>query len=355
LSQLQSQCWAPEELAAKQGERVTHRLSGEPDTRPVMFSLRPSEPTPSVLSGSMRRVDIADGRKLVALTFDLCEYRGEVAGYDGEIVDMLRQLGAKATLFAGGKWLLDHKDRAQQLMSDPLFELGNHGWSHANVRRITPDKVGEEIRNTQAAFEAVRFDFSRRACVKQQPQAFSSIPRRLELYRFPYGACNPEALQSVADQGLLAVQWDISLADPDAEESADMMLQTVLRRVRPGSIIIGHANGRGVHTREALPRIIAELRKRGYEFVTVSELMAAGEPVITQDCYDQKPGDVNRYDRPRSKPRDSSAGGVDGIAADAPTATSSDLGGEKPKPRRRPAKPAGGGVPALFPDWIVNG
>ena len=43
--------------------------------------------------------------------------------------------------------------------------------------------------------------------------------------------------------------------------------------------------------------LIPELKKRGFEFVTVSELLAAGEPEIAQECYDNKPGDVNRYDK----------------------------------------------------------
>jgi hypothetical protein len=39
----------------------------------------------------------------------------------------------------------------------------------------------------------------------------------------------------------------------------------------------------------------------GFEFVTVSELMAAGKPVVSPDCYDSRPGDTNRYDHPLIK------------------------------------------------------
>src|SRR5690606_216415 len=54
--------------------------------------------------------------------------------------------------------------------------------------------------------------------------------------------------------------------------------------------------GRGWHTAEALPIAIPKLKAKGFEFVTVSELIALGEPVITSECYDRKPGDTNRYD-----------------------------------------------------------
>jgi hypothetical protein len=96
--------------------------------------------------------------------------------------------------------------------------------------------------------------------------------------------------------GLLPIQWDVSSGDPTASQSAAGITQNVLEGVRPGSIVLFHANGRGWHTEAALPDIIAGLKARGYEFVTVTELLAAGEPVMSATCYDSRPGDV---DRPR--------------------------------------------------------
>jgi peptidoglycan/xylan/chitin deacetylase (PgdA/CDA1 family) len=128
----------------------------------------------------------------------------------------------------------------------------------------------------------------------------SRVPARIGLYRFPYGACNADALRTVAEQGLLAIQWDVSMADPVLGQTSDRIVNVVMRKVRPGSIIIGHANGRGVHTSEALAILVPKLKAEGYQFVSVSELLAAGDPEITQECYDERPGDVNRYDKPRT-------------------------------------------------------
>ena len=63
-----------------------------------------------------------------------------------------------------------------------------------------------------------------------------------------------------------------------------------------GRLSSGHANGRGWHTFEALPIAIPRLKAGGYKFVTVSELIALGKPVIASECYDRKPGDTKRYD-----------------------------------------------------------
>ena len=60
--------------------------------------------------------------------------------------------------------------------------------------------------------------------------------------------------------------------------------------------MISHANGRGWNTAAALPLAIPKLKAMGYTFVTVSELLARGKPVITETCYDTHPGDTDRYD-----------------------------------------------------------
>ncbi len=56
-----------------------------------------------------------------------------------------------------------------------------------------------------------------------------------------------------------------------------------------------HANGRGWNTAKALTILIKRLRERGYEFAQVTELIAAGQPVYADKCYDFREGDVNRY------------------------------------------------------------
>jgi amidohydrolase family protein len=100
----------------------------------------------------------------------------------------------------------------------------------------------------------------------------------------------------VKDYIAFTIQWDHSTGDPAPSQSAKAIAAAMLRSVKPGSIIIAHANGRGYHTSAALPLAIPALRAKGFEFVTVSELLAAGTPEIVQSCYDSHPGDTDRYD-----------------------------------------------------------
>ncbi|HXY89377.1 MAG TPA: polysaccharide deacetylase family protein, partial [Xanthobacteraceae bacterium] len=247
--------------------------------------------------GVVRRVKLPPGKKLVAFTFDLCETRYEVAGYQGGIVDYLRENNVKATFFAGGKWLLTHRERAEQLMSDPLFEIANHGWEHRNLRLLSGATLKAEIESADLAYEEVRAGLAAKQCVaRDATPAGERAPARMRYLRFPYGACNPASLAAVADDGLVPIQWDVAAGDPAPGASAAWMARYVLAAVQPGSIIIFHANGRGWHTEAALPRIVSELKAEGYEFVTIAELLAAGEPEIAASCFNQRPGDTNIYD-----------------------------------------------------------
>ena len=288
-------CWSPAVLAGTPAERIPNRHPPNARIASPRLTIAALEPVEASLRGSIRRVNLAGPEKLIALTFDVCEAENEVAGYDGEIVDLLRREHVRATFFTGGKWLLTHKERAEQLLADPTFEIGSHNWSHGNMRRLSPEHASVEVNTAEAAYEVERSALAGRQCMQQHPNALGLLPVHMRLYRFPYGTCNASNLKLVGDLGYLAIQWDVAMGDPSPSSSAAEMYRDVIRRVRPGSIILGHANGRGIHTAAALKLLIPELRAKGYAFVTVSELLAQGKPEIADQCYDQKPGDSDHY------------------------------------------------------------
>jgi peptidoglycan/xylan/chitin deacetylase (PgdA/CDA1 family) len=220
----------------------------------------------------------------VALTFDLCEGVREVSGYDAGIVNYLRAQRVRATFFAGGKWLHSHPEKAMQLVADPLFEIGNHSWSHPNFRQLSAKAMEDQILRTQAQYEGLWQELARRARAQGlDPAEMAKIPRVPRAFRFPYGICSPEALRIVARLGLTAIQWDIVTGDPDRHQYARKIAAVVLSKIQPGAIIICHANGRGWWTAEALPLFIPKLKDLGFEFVTISELLQCGPAVDTPD------------------------------------------------------------------------
>lgn len=190
----------------------------------------------------------------VALTFDVCQSEGDLAGFDTAIIQVLNETKTPATFFLGGLWMRDHQKETIELSNNPLFELGNHSWSHKDFSAITNDEMQKEILLTQQFM-------------------YNLVGYQTNLFRLPYGTYTDESLNIINDQGLYIIQWDDVSGDPDPNVNAENMTSWVLQQVQPGSIIIMHANGRGWHTAEALPRIIQSLNEQGYAIVTVSELL----------------------------------------------------------------------------------
>ena len=105
-------CWAPGVLAGKPDE-IQPKHAQTPINLDALKqeTIPDATPVPPELRGSIRSVELPAGLKLIALTFDLCETEGAIAGYDGRIVDVLRGQNVKATFFAGGKWMETHPER----------------------------------------------------------------------------------------------------------------------------------------------------------------------------------------------------------------------------------------------------
>jgi peptidoglycan/xylan/chitin deacetylase (PgdA/CDA1 family) len=91
--------------------------------------------------------------------------------------------------------------------------------------------------------------------------------------RGPYGSVRRGVVRAARLAGLTTVRWDV---DPHDYETpgAETIHRRVVRRVQPGSIVLLHDHRRALEqTAVALDMMVPELRERGYQFVTVSELL----------------------------------------------------------------------------------
>ena len=296
---LLSALWTPEQLRPDPAERHTgpnHPGDDAPPARTAPGHVLPvlALSGDKAAPGGIRRVDLPPGApRYVALTFDLCELAPSRTGYEGAIPDLLRAHGAKATFFASGKWLRSHPERAQQLLADPRFEIGNHAWTHGNLavlaRTATQAQARDQVLWTQAQYELTRAELARRAAAAGLSAEMARIPEVPVLFRPPYGRCSPESLKLLAGLGLAAIQWDVVASEGpgDAEAAA----RDILARVRPGSIILMHANGVPANSAAVLGHLLPALIARGFVPATVSELLRAGTPKAEAQCYFNHPGD----------------------------------------------------------------
>src|SRR5262249_60277120 len=113
----------------------------------------------------------------------------------------------------------------------------------------------------------------------------------------PTGRGKDEAPPAAAHPGVLSIQWDLVTGDPDPLVSAKSIASRILAKAHPGAIIVAHATGRGHNTAEALAMALPKLKEEGYSFVTVSELLQAGKPVIATRCYQNSPNEMTHVAR----------------------------------------------------------
>ena len=162
---------------------------------------------------------------------------------------------------------------------------------------MSGEKAMNQIAWAQQEYALLRAALAKRAADAGVPAAeIGLLPQRPTAFRFPYGVCSKESLRQAADLGLAAIQWDVISGDSSPAATPQQLVHTVLREVRPGSIVVFHANGNGRGTAQALPEIVRRLREKGFRFVTVAELLRSGEPVAADTCYELRPGDNRRYD-----------------------------------------------------------
>jgi peptidoglycan/xylan/chitin deacetylase (PgdA/CDA1 family) len=157
--------------------------------------------------------------------------------------------------------------------------------------------VRREIAWTQAQYELLRDELVRRAGAAGLDAEMAAVPPHMRLMRLPFGRCDERVLSMLARMGLVTLQWNVAAEGAPEELTIPQVVQRVAGQVKPGSVMLLHANGVIDQTSELLPPLVEELRRRGYAFVTGSELLTMGEPFAVPYCYSVTPGDNMIYDR----------------------------------------------------------
>jgi peptidoglycan/xylan/chitin deacetylase (PgdA/CDA1 family) len=203
----------------------------------------------------VRDVDVGESA-LIALTFD--DGPGD---WTPAILDLLARHAAHATFFYLGERVQGRAAVVQRAVAEG-HEPGNHLFSHRHPEALSDEEIRDEVMRT-----AVEIERATGAAVS--------------LLRPPYGE-EPERVAAIGAELRLGpvVLWSI---DPEDWKSppAEAIVEYVLEEARAGAIVDLHDGwGRTPRDRqptvEALERLLPELRSRGFELVTVSELLASG-------------------------------------------------------------------------------
>ncbi|MCH5586045.1 polysaccharide deacetylase family protein [Shimazuella sp. AN120528] len=192
-------------------------------------------------------------KKWIALTFD----DGPSSGTTGKLLSLLQQYQAKATFFCLGYKVNRYPKIAKSIVVQG-HEIANHTYFHFDLNRLTGEKLDKEIKMTQTAIEQV-------TGVKPY------------LFRPPGGVYNDQVVSIAKKHQLRMIMWswDQDTKDWSNRTKKSSIVNKVIRNASNGDIVLFHDLNE--KTVLALKEILPELKKRGYQFVTVSQLLQAVE------------------------------------------------------------------------------
>ena len=206
--------------------------------------------------------DVAD-EKVIALTFDDGPWETTP-----ELLDLLKENGAHATFFTVGRMVANYPDTVKREY-DEGHQVCTHTWDHAagsgqgvNLTYMTAEEQVEEV---EKGFEAV------------DSAVGTEVTR---IFRAPGGNYYGSAVSNLDGTVVAEVGWDVDTEDW-RRPGVDSLVKT-LEKAKPGQVILMHdGGGDRTQTIKALSKALPELRKQGYQFVTIDELIAADQGTLS--------------------------------------------------------------------------
>ena len=188
-------------------------------------------------------------KKAVALTFD----DGPTSKQTDEILRILREENVRATFYAIGSDIEKNPGELEKIIGDG-HEIGNHSYTHERMVLVTPPFVKSEIETTDALIKKAGWTKE----ITFRP------PFGKKLFALPF---------YLSQNNRKSITWDV---EPETYfEKSDDIIKNTLDETKNGSIILLHVmyDSRAESMKSVRP-IIENLRAKGFEFVTVSELLA---------------------------------------------------------------------------------
>lgn len=184
----------------------------------------------------------------VALTFD----DGPSRANSGRLLETLANHRVRATFFLNGRNVEARPRRTRQ-----TFRAGhriyNHTYSHARLTSLSNSGIRRQVRRTERALAA------------------AGAPSSGRLVRPPYGATDARVRRVLRGIGFRSVLWTVDTRDWSRSTRPYQIVRRVRRGLAPGANILMHDQEDTQATLRALPRVIRDVRSRGYCFGVVNQ------------------------------------------------------------------------------------
>jgi len=198
------------------------------------------------------RLPLTDGRKSCALTFD----DGPTAA-TGAVLDILAAEQIPATFFVIGANVERHPALVRRAQAEG-HAVGIHGMTHARLASAPASMIAGQVDGVSDALSRAGVTHAR-------------------VYRTPHGIKSPRVFEVARRRGLTLWAWSRGVWDTD-RPAPDLIVRRATRGARAGMVLLLH-DGRGDEAEPdtsamvaALPRIVRELKRRGFAFVRLADV-----------------------------------------------------------------------------------
>ncbi|MGF1604154.1 MAG: polysaccharide deacetylase family protein [Thermosynechococcaceae cyanobacterium] len=203
---------------------------------------------PQFVGKTIKNVTLKPDQKYVALTFD----DGPWPDITNNILYTLKANDVKATFFIVGKHVQAYPQQLKQVVEEGHI-LANHTWSH-RYHKFPPAEAASELKKTADAI-------------------YKQTGVKTTLFRPPGGKLTNGLVKYANANKYTSIMWSADSGDT-TRISSSRILANILAGAKPGAILLMHdGGGDRIKTASMLPQAIKELKKWGYQFVTVPELL----------------------------------------------------------------------------------
>lgn len=189
-------------------------------------------------------------KKDIYLTFD----NGYENGYTAKVLDVLKKHKVLATFFVTGHYLKEEPELVKQMVNEGHI-VGNHSWHHPDLTKVSDERLKKELDSVSERVEELT---GQKGTIYLRPPRGIFSERTLALSR-KYGYQN-------VFWSLAFVDWKI-----DQQKGWKYAYDNIMKQIHPGAIILLHTVSKD--NAEALDQAIQDLKKEGYRFKSLDDLM----------------------------------------------------------------------------------
>ncbi|MBU9714504.1 polysaccharide deacetylase family protein [Evansella tamaricis] len=176
-----------------------------------------------------------------------------------DILKVMKEHNVKSTFFLDGSWVKNNPNLAKMIVEEG-HEIGNHAYSHPDMKSLSRDRIVEELEKTNHIIEAT---------LDHTPEWFAP----------PSGSFRQEVVDTARELGMYTVLWTVDTVDWRKPEP-NAMANRIVQEVDGGSLVLMHPTS---STLDGLEPMIEGIKKRGYILGTVSDVLSETRVTTTNE------------------------------------------------------------------------